>query len=230
MSEHELAVPIEPEEWLTPWEIFRPVGLTFDLDPAHPGRDNPHCCVPARRIYTKADDGLRQPWSGLVFVNPPFGGRRGQVPWLRKFFAHGNGIALVAARTSADWFHQVVVPNAELLLFPAGKTKFIRPDGSIGREPGTGVVLIAVGSIACAALLRSGLGACYAPVPSLAPMTNDEKATRQADADERTLPPTTIPATVRSSRRADAQAVDPARHRSQCSFSRHTNRREWLER
>ena len=191
MAEHELAVPIEPSEWFTPPGIFEALGLVFDLDPAHPGRGNPHCVVPARKIFTKADNGLRQPWppGDLVFMNPPFGGRRGQVPWLRKFFQHGSGIALVAARTSADWFHKVVVPNAELLLFPNGKTKFIRHNGSIGKEPGSGVALIAVGSIACAALLRSGLGACYAPVPSLAPMTNNEKATRQADADERTLDP-----------------------------------------
>jgi hypothetical protein len=178
MAEHEFSVPIEPEEWFTPPEIFRALGLTFDLDPAHPGRDNPYCVVPARKIYTKADDGLRQPWfpDDLSFLNSPFGGRRGQVPWLRKFFEHNNGIALVAARTSADWFHQVVVPNAELLLFPAGKTKFIRPDGTVGKEPGTGVVLIGAGRVACEALLRSGLGACYAPARSLAPMINDKRA------------------------------------------------------
>jgi hypothetical protein len=67
---------------------------------------------------------------------------------------------LVAARTSADWFHDVVVPNAQLLCFPNGKTKFVRPDGSVGAEPGTGVVLIGAGAVACAALRRSGLGAC----------------------------------------------------------------------
>jgi len=109
---------------------------------------------------------LRQPWSGLVFMNPPFGGRRGHVPWLRKFFAHGSGIALCAARTSSDWFHEVVVPSAELLCFPNGKTKFHRPDGTVGKEPGTGIVLIGMGRIACESLLRSGLGACYAPVPA----------------------------------------------------------------
>jgi DNA N-6-adenine-methyltransferase (Dam) len=190
MAEHEPSIGLS-SDWFTPRPIFDALRLVFDLDPAHPGRDNPHCVVPARKIFTKADDGLRQPWppGDLIFMNPPFGGRRGQVPWLRKFFQHGSGIALVAARTSADWFHEVVVPNAELLLFPNGKTKFIRPNGSIGKEPGSGVALIAVGSIACAALLRSGLGACYAPVSSLAPMTNDEKATRQADADQRTLDP-----------------------------------------
>jgi len=44
----------------------------------------------------------------------PFSGRRGQVPWLHKFFAHDNGIAIVAARTSADWCHELVVPAAPL--------------------------------------------------------------------------------------------------------------------
>jgi DNA N-6-adenine-methyltransferase Dam len=157
MSEHEPSIGAT-SEWFTPAHIFAAVGLIFDLDPAHPGRDNPHCVVPARRILTEADDGLQQPWRGLVWLNCPFGGRRGQVPWLRKFFDHGNGIALVAARTSADWFHDVVAPNAETLVFPRGKTKFIRPDGTIGKEPGTGVVLIGMGPIANAALRRSGLG------------------------------------------------------------------------
>ena len=90
----------QSSDWYTPKFIFDALGLAFDLDPAHPGRDNPHCVVPTRKNFTKADDGLRQPWHGLVWLNPPFGGRRGQVVWLRKFFTHGNGIALVAARTS----------------------------------------------------------------------------------------------------------------------------------
>jgi len=158
MAEHELSVGLS-SDWLTPKSIFDQLRLTFDLDPAHPGRDNPFCVVPTRRIYTVDDDGLRQPWRGTVWMNPPFGGRRGHVPWLQRFFAHGNGIALVAARTSADWFHAVVAPSAQTLLFPNGKTKFVRPaDGSIGKEPGTGVVLIGMGVVANAALERSGLG------------------------------------------------------------------------
>jgi hypothetical protein len=156
MAEHEFSIGLS-DDWYTPPEYFKAFKLIFDIDVASPG---PGHWVPAKKVYTKADDGLRQPWHGIVFMNPPFGGRRGQVPWLKKFFAHGNGIALVAARTSADWFHEVVVPNAELLCFPNGKTKFIRPDGSIGKEPGTGVVLIGACPTACEALRRSGLGAC----------------------------------------------------------------------
>ena len=156
VGEHKRSIGIT-SEWFTPKSIFDALGLRFDLDPASPGVGR--CHVPARRIYTKTDDGLAQPWEGLVWLNPPFGGRRGQVPWLRRFFAHGGGgIALVTSLTSADWFHELVVPNAQLLCFPKGKTKFERPDGSIGKEPGTGVVLIGMGEIANAALERSGLG------------------------------------------------------------------------
>jgi hypothetical protein len=157
MAEHEPSIGLS-SDWLTPKSIFDGLGLTFDLDPAHPGWENPYVVVPARRIYTVDVDGLRQPWRGTLWLNPPWGGRRGQVPWLKRFFEHADGIALVAARTSADWFHEVVVPNAQTLLFPNGKTKFVRPDGSIGKEPGTGVVLIGMGAVANAALERSGLG------------------------------------------------------------------------
>ena len=43
-------------------------------------------------------------------------------------------------------------------MFPRGKTKFVRPDGSIGKEPGHGVVLIGMGEVANVAIERSELG------------------------------------------------------------------------
>ena len=87
--------------------------------------------------------------------------RRGVVPWLGKFFAEADGgIFFCVARTSCDWFHEFVLPNAELVAFPRGKTRFIQPDGSPGPAPTNGVALIAKGEIACEALRRSGLGFC----------------------------------------------------------------------
>jgi hypothetical protein len=44
------------------------------------------------------------------------------------------------------------------VLFPKGKTKFIRPDGTIGKSPGSGVVFIGMGRISCEALTQSKLG------------------------------------------------------------------------
>lgn len=153
MAEHEPCIGAS-DDWYTPPEIFAALGLRFDLDPCSPG---PGHWVPADRIYTKADDGLSQHWAGMVFMNPPFGGRNGHVPWLERFFDHGNGVAIVRAYTSSGWWHEHM-PRAEAILFPSGKTKFIRPDGSIGGSPGSGVVLIGMGDTACSALHRSRLG------------------------------------------------------------------------
>jgi len=153
MSEHETCIGAS-DDWYTPPAMLEAIGLTFDLDPCSPGVGH---WVPARRVFTKADDGLVQPWAGLVWCNPPFGGRNGHVPWLRKFLEHGNGIALVRAYTSAGWFHDWAV-RAESMVFPRGKTKFVRPDGSIGTAPGHGIVLLGMGAVANAALRRCGLG------------------------------------------------------------------------
>lgn len=156
--EHETCISAT-DEWYTPREIFVALGERFDLDPCSPGVGH---WVPAASIYTAADDGLRQPWEGYVFMNPPFGGRNGHVPWLRKFIEHRNGIAIVRAYTSAAWFHDWV-PRADLILFPRGKTKFVRPDGTIGKAPGAGVVLIGCGYRAEAALRKSRLGIYCVP-------------------------------------------------------------------
>ena len=203
MAEHEPPIGMS-DDWWTPPGIFRALNLTFDLDPCLPGPGLGF--VPARRMYTKTEDGLRQPWHGLVWLNPPFGGRRGQVPWLRKFFAHGTGIALCAARTSADWFHEVVFPRAQLLCFPDGKTKFHRPDGTIGAEPGTGIVLLGMGEIGNAALRRSGLGFCVTVDRSAAPSARAIGVDRIRD--QMTLPLTPVSSrslaqseTVRQARR-----------------------------
>ena len=73
MAEHEPCIGAT-DDWYTPPDIFDALGLIFDLDPCSPG---PARWVPARKIYTKEDDGLVQSWSGTVFMNPPFGRRNG---------------------------------------------------------------------------------------------------------------------------------------------------------
>lgn len=165
MAEHENCIG-ESDDWYTPPEIFDAIGMTFDLDPCSPGTGH---WVPARKIFTAADDGLKQPWEGTVFMNPPFGGRHGHVPWLTKFFDHGNGVAVVRSYTSSDWWHDHM-DRAQALLWPRGKTKFIpspelraklasrSKDGKFRNAPGHGIVLIGMGSVAIAALAQSGLG------------------------------------------------------------------------
>lgn len=158
MAEHEPSVG-QSDDWYTPPEIFDALGLAFDLDPCSPGAGH---WVPAQRVYTIADDGLVLPWAGTVFMNPPFGGRNGHVPWLTKFLDHGDGIAVVRSYTSAAWFHEHM-HRADAWLFPRGKTKFIRPDGSVGGSPGHGVVLVGMGRKCVDALIQSNLGIVVIP-------------------------------------------------------------------
>ena len=146
------------DEWYTPRYIFDALGVEFDLDVAAP-RLGPRY-VPAPEWLCDTTDGLTAPWRGMVWMNPPFGGRNGLVPWLDRFLWHGNGIALTPDRTSAPWW-QDANRRADATLFVNGKVKFERPDGSIGKSPGTGTTLFAAGDMALSALMRAeanGLG------------------------------------------------------------------------
>lgn len=144
-------------EWYTPAYIFDALGETFDLDVANAAIGGAH--VPC--LASIGCDALAKLWTGFIWMNPPFGGRNGLVPWLDRFFAHGNGIALTPDRTSTPWW-QAANRKADATLFIAGKVQFERPDGSIGKSPGTGTTLFASGDRATAALVRAetrGLGA-----------------------------------------------------------------------
>jgi hypothetical protein len=139
------------DEWWTPAYIFDALCCTFDLDVAHPERGATH--VPCRDWISA--DSLQKPWHGFVWMNPPFGGRNSLAPWMRKFFDHGNGIALTPDRTSAPWF-QEAWQRASLVLFTP-KVKFLRPDGSLGKSPSNGTALWAAGPQGMAALIRAEL-------------------------------------------------------------------------
>lgn len=134
--------------WLTPPKIVKPLG-PFDLDP---------CAYPkqfyrtARRMVAPPQDGLAIKWRGRVWLNPPYGDSI--VPWLERMVDHGNGIALVAARTEVEkWFWPFVWEAADAVLFLRGRLYFFRPDGKQARgNAGHGSVLVAYGNLNVIAL------------------------------------------------------------------------------
>ena len=154
MAEFESCIG-ESDEWYTPQDYFQSFRCEFDLDPCSPGPDH---WVPAKEIYTIEDDGLSKDWGGkFVFMNPPFGGRNGHLPWLDKWIVNDNGIAVVRAYTSSKWFHDYIY-QVDSMLFPKGKTKFVRPDGNVGKSPGHGIILLGLGWKANQVLMDCGLG------------------------------------------------------------------------
>lgn len=137
--------------WLTPPWILQSLGR-FDLDP---------CAAPYPRPWDTAtemwdSDGLSRPWHDRVWCNPPYGSQLGA--WLQRLAEHGNGVALVFARTEIKAFHEHVWPRAHAALFLRGRLTFYRLDGCLAQgNAGGPSVLIAYGQSNADALSRSGL-------------------------------------------------------------------------
>jgi hypothetical protein len=140
------------DEWYTPPEVFDALGLRFDLDPAAPVDGVPW--VPAEHHFSKREDGLAQPWEGRCWVNPPYG--RATAEWLGRLAEHGDGLALLYARTDTHWFQRIAF-EATALCFVGGRLRFHRPDGTsaLARAPS---LLVAFGLPCAMALAESGLG------------------------------------------------------------------------
>jgi DNA N-6-adenine-methyltransferase (Dam) len=141
------------DEWYTPPEVFEALGLDFDLDPAAPPGGVPW--VPARRSYCLADDGLTQSWRGRCWLNPPYG--RQTDSWISRLAEHGDGLALVYARTDTRWFH-AALSRATAICFIAGRLHFIADDHRRRSNATAPSVLIAYGLPCALALAESELG------------------------------------------------------------------------
>lgn len=153
LSSHQQQTTDQSDTWLTPISILEKLG-EFDLYPCTPE------VMPwetAKKRYTKKDDGLIQPWDGRVWMNPPFG--KEAAKWLEKLSNHGNGIALVPARTETKMFFDHVWGKADAVCFIKSRPHFHYADGT--RAPfnsGAPICLIAYGFVNEVALFNSGLG------------------------------------------------------------------------
>ena len=153
--------PQKSVEWFTPDWVFNGdavgygLGLHFDLDPCSPADATTH--VPATLRYTRRDDGLAQPWCGRVWLNPPY--TRDVGHWMRKWLAHGNGIAMVFCRSDAAWC-QACLSESDAVLFLAGRIDFVPGPENRGKESraGAATVMFALGADNANALERLSTG------------------------------------------------------------------------
>ena len=132
---------MQNDEWLTtPPHILKALG-TFDLDPCAPIISP---WITANNKFTIEDDGLKQKWYGRVWCNPPYGLQAAE--WLNKLAEHGNGIALIFARTETRMFFDHVWNKADSLLFVEGRLFFHYVTGEkAAANAGAPSVLVAYG-------------------------------------------------------------------------------------
>ncbi len=145
----------ETDTWLTPPHVIKAVG-PFDLDPCAAPAPRPWPTAREHYDITAGQDGRALPWSGFVWLNPPFGPEAGS--WLSLLADHGAGVAIILARTETDWFFKTVWQRAGGLLFLRGRLNFHYPDGRrASQNCGAPPVLIGYGDEALRRLARTDL-------------------------------------------------------------------------
>ena len=110
------------DECYTPRWVFDAMGLEFDLDVAAPKGGPWH--VPAAHYYTAEDDGLAQPWDGLIWCNPPYSTA---ADWIAKWAAHDRGCLMTQVASRQPW-RSTLYAAADAVY--VGQVEFARPDGS----------------------------------------------------------------------------------------------------
>ena len=140
------------EEWLTPPYIIKALG-TFDLDPCAPIKSIRPWNT-ANKHYSVLADGLSKEWKGRVWLNPPYGTKT--FLWISKLAEHGNGIALIFARTETKGFHEHIWNKADAIFFFEGRLKFYHVTGKEGKSCANAPsCLVAYGSNNTEALIRA---------------------------------------------------------------------------
>ena len=107
--------------WATPQKFFDKYNekYRFTLDPCATS-DNAKCPI----YFTEADDGLKQQWTGSVWMNPPYG--REIIKWMKKAYESSlqgaTVVCLVPSRTDTKWWHDYAMKGE--IEFIKGRLKF----------------------------------------------------------------------------------------------------------
>lgn len=134
-------------DWTTPRAFFDLVDAEFDFTLDAAADESNALCS---NYYDEAADGLSQPWTGVVWCNPPYG--RGIDRWIQRGYeAARDGatvVMLIPARTDTAYWHDYVMRADELrllrgrLVFGAGEARANAPFPSalvvFRPGPGTG--------------------------------------------------------------------------------------------
>jgi phage N-6-adenine-methyltransferase len=150
---HYAEVPFDTEHsgqeaWFTPAWVFKGLGLTFDLDVAAPPGGVPW--IPARRYFTEADDGLAQPWEGVVWCNPPYSA---PTPWCKRFAEHDEMALLIRADLSVGGPFAAITA-AEAVWVPAGRLDFVDGVGDVSGKVTFSTVMFGRGATVLNAMYR----------------------------------------------------------------------------
>lgn len=140
------------DAWYTPPWIFEGMGIGFHVDVAAPLVAVPW--LPADDHFNVNDDGLAQPWHGIVWCNPPYSDAG---PWCRRWAEHPDGVLLIRQDFSTAG-GTAAFAAASSLYVPAGRVAFVNAHADQAESrPSFSTVLLGRGAVCDEALERLAL-------------------------------------------------------------------------
>lgn len=135
-------------EWYTPEYIIESARVamgSIDLDPATSELANE--IVRAEQIFTESDNGLKQEWSGNIWLNPPY-----SQPLISEFSDKliselpniNQACVLVNNATETNWF-QNMMRGCNAICFLKGRVKYLDYTGSPANTPLQGQAILYFG-------------------------------------------------------------------------------------
>lgn len=115
------------QDWNTPKILFDKLNQEFNFQwDLAADKDNALCS----KFYTKEDDGLKQIWNGVCWLNPPFGDKTSKmVDWIKKAYNDSQlnpnltVVMLIPNRSNTKWYHNYCMKASEIR-FICGRPKF----------------------------------------------------------------------------------------------------------
>lgn len=107
--------------WATPADFFDTINNEFNFTvDVCANSENAKCTT----FFTIEDDGLKQKWKGVCWMNPPYGREIGR--WMKKAYdsslSGATVVCLVPARTDTAWWHDYAMKGEYRLI--RGRLKF----------------------------------------------------------------------------------------------------------
>ena len=107
--------------WATPLDFFIKLNEEFNFETDVCAIESNTKC---KKFFTPEMNGLKQEWTGVCWMNPPYG--RGIGEWIKKAYESSlNGatvVCLIPSRTDTKWWHDYCMKGEVRLV--KGRLKF----------------------------------------------------------------------------------------------------------
>lgn len=125
------------DDWETPKDLFKKLDREFGFTQDVCANTNNKKCD---NYFSIQDDGLKQPWFGVAWMNPPYG--RGIDKWLAKAYRESHNdcicVCLLPVRSDTKWWHNYVMKSYEIRLL----TRRLSFEGSNNKAPFPAAIVI----------------------------------------------------------------------------------------